>query len=217
MQKNSPRYYQEMVRYEKILENVDKEGLVVDFGCGDGYLSYLMSKKGLKVVSVDLALSRLKKKKASCTHENFLLSNIEKAGIKKDSADFLVCSEVLEHIPNYPNVIDEMFRILKSGGKAIITVPFKENLKTFVCPHCHESFHPDGHLHRFDKINLAEKFRSAGFNILAQKTFRNKFLVQLQYHLKMKYGFLLRNLDRFFSAIQPNFTWYLMVIVKKTS
>lgn len=215
LDKKSPTYYQEMVRYEKICDSVGSSGRTVDFGCGDGFLSNLLALKGLNVVSVDLALSRLKKTKLACAHDSFVLTNIEKSGFKSNCVDFIVCSEVLEHIPNYPHVINEMLRILKPGGKAIITVPYKEKLKTYICPHCHESFHPDGHLHRFDKNNLAEAFRHAGFRITKQKSFRHKLLVQLQYHLKMKYGFLLRNLDRFFSAVHPEFTWYLMIEAEK--
>lgn len=196
--KNSPTYYQEMVRYERILQAVGKSGTVVDFGCGDGYLSGLMASNGLNVISVDLALSRLKKSKAAAKHQNFFLSNIEFAAIKTGSVDIVVCSEVLEHIPKYENVVKEIYRVLKPGCRAIITVPYKENLKTFVCPHCHKSFHPDGHLHRFDRSNLSETFSMSGFKIRYQKTFRHKLLVQLQYHLKLPYGFFLRILDRLF-------------------
>ena len=215
LEKKSPTYYQEIVRYERILDSVAPTGQIIDFGCGDGFLSNLLAQKGLDVVSVDLALSRLRKTKSACAHDSFVLTNIEKSGLKSDIFDFLVCSEVLEHIPNYPHVVDEMFRILKPGGKAIITVPYKENLKTFICPHCQESFHPDGHLHRFDKTNLADTFKQAGFKIKSQTTFRHKLLVQVQYHLKLRYGFLLRNLDRLFSTINPEFTWYLMIEAEK--
>jgi SAM-dependent methyltransferase len=215
LKKNSPGYYQEMVRYERIADKVGSLGCAVDFGCGDGFLSNLLAKKGLDVFSVDLALSRLKKTKAACTHDSFVITDIEKVGFKSNNFDYLVCSEVLEHIPNYPIVIREMFRVLKPGAKAVITVPYKEKLKTYVCPHCHESFHPDDHLHRFDKGNLAETFSKAGFKIKSQKSFRHKLLVQLQYHLKFRYGFLLRNVDKLFSAINPEFTWYLMIEAEK--
>ena len=40
------------------------------------------------------------------------------------SIDNLVCFEVLEHVFNFNRLIEEMYRVLRPGGKALITVPF---------------------------------------------------------------------------------------------
>lgn len=42
---------------------------------------------------------------------------------KNEAFDFVLCIEVLEHIPNYPDAIREIARVLKPGGKAIIATP----------------------------------------------------------------------------------------------
>jgi hypothetical protein len=36
----------------------------------------------------------------------------------------LVCTEVLEHVQNYQKLVDEMYRVMRKGGKGIITVPW---------------------------------------------------------------------------------------------
>ena len=38
--------------------------------------------------------------------------------------DIAICTEVLEHVPDPDLVIREMYRVLRVGGKTIITVPF---------------------------------------------------------------------------------------------
>lgn len=40
------------------------------------------------------------------------------------SFDVILCSEVLEHLPDALKVLDEFVRLLKPGGKLIITAPF---------------------------------------------------------------------------------------------
>ncbi|HHM24256.1 MAG TPA: class I SAM-dependent methyltransferase [Bacteroidetes bacterium] len=216
--RNSPTYFQEMLRYEKVLSQLPRTpGKVVDLGCGDGYLSYLMARRGHSVLSVDIATSRLNKLRENIggLPVQILQADIKHTGLQSGSVDAVVCSEVLEHIPGYEEVVQESYRILKPGGLFVITVPYKENLKTIICPYCHRAFHPDGHLHRFDKANLAQALEKAGFQVLKQKTFRSKLMVHLQYHLKLKYGMLLRLGDRLFSALMPEFTWYLLVVARK--
>jgi SAM-dependent methyltransferase len=44
-----------------------------------------------------------------------------------ESVDFILSSDVLEHIPNPLAAFEESFRILKPGGCHIFTVPFYQN------------------------------------------------------------------------------------------
>lgn len=44
------------------------------------------------------------------------------------SFDIILCSEVLEHIPEPSHALDEFTRLLKPGGKLIITAPFSSNV-----------------------------------------------------------------------------------------
>ncbi len=214
----SPTYFQEMERYERVLKYLPgRGGTVVDLGCGDGYLSYLIAQRNYRVISVDIAATRLQKLKEKREEQSIKLlqADIKRTGLADRTVDTVVCSEVLEHIPDYEEVLQEAYRILKPGGQFIVTVPYKENLKTIICPYCHRAFHPDGHVHRFDRENLAASLHRTGFRVLRQKTFRNKFLVHVQYHLKLKYGWFLRAADALLCALMPEFTWYLLIVARK--
>jgi SAM-dependent methyltransferase len=49
--------------------------------------------------------------------------------IEENKYDYILCNHVLEHIPDDSKAMSEMFRVLKPGGRAIITVPIDETLK----------------------------------------------------------------------------------------
>lgn len=48
----------------------------------------------------------------------------EKIPLRDSSADFIVCTQTLQHTKNPAQLIDEIWRLLKPGGIALITVPF---------------------------------------------------------------------------------------------
>lgn len=53
-----------------------------------------------------------------------VVSDIIKMPFQNSSFDAILCSEVFEHIPNPLLALEEFSRVLKPGGKLIITAPF---------------------------------------------------------------------------------------------
>jgi ubiquinone/menaquinone biosynthesis C-methylase UbiE len=53
-----------------------------------------------------------------------LRSDAAKLPIKSNHFKWALCSEVLEHVDEPLSVAAEIFRVLRPGGKAVITVPF---------------------------------------------------------------------------------------------
>jgi SAM-dependent methyltransferase len=53
-----------------------------------------------------------------------IISNIVSIPVSDESFDVILCSEVLEHIPNPVAAINEFSRILKPDGILLITAPF---------------------------------------------------------------------------------------------
>jgi ubiquinone/menaquinone biosynthesis C-methylase UbiE len=53
-----------------------------------------------------------------------IVSDILKIPVESESFDAVLCTEVLEHVPNPVAAIDEMARLLKKNGTIIITAPF---------------------------------------------------------------------------------------------
>ena len=53
-----------------------------------------------------------------------IVSDITNIPVADASFDIILCSEVFEHLPDPLKALDEFARLLKSGGKLIITAPF---------------------------------------------------------------------------------------------
>lgn len=57
-----------------------------------------------------------------------LVSDITAIPAPDSSFDVILCSEVLEHVPEPTHALDEFARLLKPGGKVILTAPFSSNV-----------------------------------------------------------------------------------------
>jgi ubiquinone/menaquinone biosynthesis C-methylase UbiE len=57
-----------------------------------------------------------------------LVSDITAIPASDNSFDAILCSEVLEHVPEPTHALDEFTRLLKPGGKLILTAPFGSNV-----------------------------------------------------------------------------------------
>ena len=80
--------------------------------------------------------------------------------------DAVICMEFLEHVYDVTHVLKEIRRVLKLGGKALISVPnlaywrFRLQLLVGVLPHP-EVFNPE-HIHAFCFSSLQEKLAQSG-------------------------------------------------------
>jgi len=76
--------------------------------------------------------------------------------------DIVVCSEVLEHIPDSRLAISELIRVLKPGGDLVVTVP--RYLPEMICWKISEAYHrePGGHIRIYTKSQLLTSLERAG-------------------------------------------------------
>lgn len=57
-------------------------------------------------------------------------ANICALPFKEQTFDFILCNHVLEHIPEDRKAMQEIYRVLKKGGTAILQVPLEQDRKT---------------------------------------------------------------------------------------
>jgi len=84
--------------------------------------------------------------------------------ITDNSCDVIICSEVLEHIPNPELLIKEMARILKPGGLCIGSVPF-----------LHVVHYAPYDYYRYTNFGLEHLFKEANFSSIEIVNVGNPF------------------------------------------
>jgi SAM-dependent methyltransferase len=148
---------------------------VLDLGCGEGrHVISIYMEGEVQSVGVDLSvddLSAAREKYQDFADENdaarsFGLSaaNALELPFADNTFDKVICSEVLEHIPDYQGALREVERVLKPGGLFCASVP--RNWPEKICWALSDAYHqvPGGHLRIFRASELRGEIERLGFN-----------------------------------------------------
>lgn len=172
--KNRSFYLSEIYKYENsyfwyrirrelvvdILKNLssDRNKLLLDIGSGTASNVREFSKFAKTVgIDIDIQFLRFAKKEGKIS-TLFLSANALYLPFKNEIFDIVTALDVIEHIDNDLAVLFEINRILKHGGKLIITVPALKKLWS--------NFDEKvGHLRRYSKSELCEKIKKTGFRV----------------------------------------------------
>jgi 2-polyprenyl-3-methyl-5-hydroxy-6-metoxy-1,4-benzoquinol methylase len=104
---------------KKLMGDVTK-GVILDAGCGEGY--FFSQIKAMEKYGIDISEKRLKTV-ISFPDSNVICSDLKKLPFEDKKFDVIVCSEVLEHVDRYEEVVLEFKRCLKPSGKLILSFP----------------------------------------------------------------------------------------------
>lgn len=109
-------------RVDFIVHNVDKDTNVLDVGCNGGTCGIPLLQKGCFVKGIDIVEELVEKAKKRGIYAE-LGEAEDLSRYKEGEFDAVLCTEVLEHLYDPLPAVKEAYRVLKPGGKYIITVP----------------------------------------------------------------------------------------------
>ena len=150
--------------------------MVLDLGCGFGRHAFEVLRRGAKVVACDMALHELHEVRATYA-AMAEVGEIEETSAAFTSAgdatrlpfqdntfDRIIASEVLEHIHNDEDALDELYRVLKPDGILAITVPsyLPEKICWGLSDEYHAPIEVGGHVRIYKKRELETKISAAG-------------------------------------------------------
>ncbi|EJL73547.1 class I SAM-dependent methyltransferase [Chryseobacterium populi] len=147
-------------RLFKILnENYLNTGLsVLDFSPSRAIFRALKNRKDIQYFPTD--------------YENEFLADyhfdITKIDSEPERFDLILCYHILEHIENDAAAINELYRVLKKNGTALIQTPFKagdiyENFEIKSPEERLKHFGQEDHVRIYSVEGLTERLRKAGF------------------------------------------------------
>jgi SAM-dependent methyltransferase len=133
----------------KLTEGGMEGGLwVLDIAPAPGYQEWFEA-RGADYISIDLG-----ERKAMA------LMDATMTGFADASFDIIICSHVLEHVPDYQAALRELRRVLKDDGAALIDVPFSRRQNSIRL----EKPDHQGHWHEFG-MDIRDRIFEAGFHV----------------------------------------------------
>ncbi|MFZ5424783.1 MAG: class I SAM-dependent methyltransferase [Patescibacteria group bacterium] len=107
--------------------NIQPGDKILDMGCGEGFYSMIFDQLfDVEVTAVDYdeeILSMAREWLNNATKVTLMQGDITNLPFEDNYFDKIVCTEVLEHIPDDVKAAKELFRVLKPGGVLAATVP----------------------------------------------------------------------------------------------
>lgn len=103
----------------------DKRGIkILDVGCGTGELITIpLGFLGVNILGIDINLPSIEYAKGKNPFENVTFECTSVKELADSQFDFIICSEVLEHLKNPSDMLQEIKGKLKENGICIITIP----------------------------------------------------------------------------------------------
>ena len=133
-----------------------KPRLILDIGCGTGAMSKRLTKWG-EVVSADFSPLALQfSRRRGLDH--LVGADAMNLPLASKSFDTLIAMDMLEHLPDDNAALREFFRVLKPGGRVMLTVPAYSHLWS-------EHDVALMHFRRYLRSELRERFTAAGFHV----------------------------------------------------
>ncbi|MCD6010379.1 MAG: hypothetical protein K0Q79_241 [Flavipsychrobacter sp.] len=149
----SPKYH--VKKYLHSIKDDIKGKVVLDLAAGSGVTTEILQELGANVEAFDLFPEYFMLKDIECKRADIL----DKIPVPDGYADYIVCQEGVEHFSDQFKAYREFNRILKPGGKLVITTPSYTNLKAkmsyllFECEDLNKLMPPN----EIDSVWMAEK------------------------------------------------------------
>ena len=147
---------------------------LADLGCGDGPHFAALERAGLispgkPVYAIDLEAGRLARVSERFPWITTIVASADSVpGIADGSLDAVVSTMVMEHVPDEGAYLDEICRVLRSGGRAYVTTVFKRSWAWYFRKRDGESVLDTSHLREYTNVEAFRRLVGAsGLQVVA--------------------------------------------------
>jgi SAM-dependent methyltransferase len=162
----------ELGEFQTIIDRfVDKEHLILEAGCGPGHLVAALTSQGYQALGIDYEFDVVQFANEQLPHENIIQGNILSLSFPAASVGCYLSIGVVEHLIDGPiPALLEARRVLRSGGVALISVPYLNPMReSYLATLDQYEQRPDNmHFHQYyyDINRFSEFLYQAGFRVL---------------------------------------------------
>lgn len=213
----SNRLHEEILKAIGPLENK----VLMDVGSGGGWLvSSVLNNARAKIISFDISEDNINKLQHDYASENHfgIIGDAMNMPVKASSIDYVVASEVIEHVPDPRKFVANLYQTVKPGGKLVISTPYDEKIVYSLCVHCNKPTPHDAHLHSFDENKLMELVQGLKCHVNF-KLLNHWWLLKTKMHMVLSIlpHPVWRIIDKLFISISKKPSRIIMELVKPFS
>ena len=198
-----PWYKARLTLVELWGKSLAPDSIGLDIGCGSGAAAQLLQ-RAYQTHPTGMDISEFAVEASNKRGVKTLQVDVTNLPVFEASQDFVLALDVIEHIEDRHILLTEMFRVLKPGGKGLITVP----AHSWLWSNHDELNH---HYRRYSKELLLEDLKGTGFTI---KTIRwwNSILLPYLYISRV----LTRKKDSSEFDLPPKILQFLVTLILTT-
>ena len=151
-------------------------GALLDVACGPGVVTAALAPEASSVVAFDATEQMLEKARARCAkaglrNVDFRQGNAENLPFSDGQFDGVVTRLALHHFANPQRALDEMFRVLRPGGAAVIVdLVSSEGAAESELQNAVEQLRDPSHVRMLSPSELDACLTKSGFRILDRST-----------------------------------------------
>lgn len=157
------RYWQR-TRHRIILDYIDSDSSVLDIGCGSSRIIIDLP----KAIGLDIVFQKLRWLQPR--HGDLVCASCLALPCADHSFDVVINSEVIEHLPDDPVIMEEMWRVLRPGGTLILGTPDYSSWIWVTLEWMYGKVLPDAYAHEhithFTYKSLRKRLLDRGFEVL---------------------------------------------------
>lgn len=210
------------IRLKDIVSFLKPNGsqLLLDVGGGEGFYSNYLSQYYKRIYLIEISKNRIKLGKIRYNNPKieYIWGDAVELPFKDESFDHVISLDVLEHVPEDKRMLAEIYRVLKTEGKCVIStvnplspihwlllnigVISYEKVK-------HKIYTPDGHIHGYNPKMLKKMLTEVGFDVV--KIVGEDLAFTPFYKFKKRYYSIEYKIGRIF----PNLSFYIVAYCVK--